>query len=113
MGILGGSLGYGMLKRIARGGGTDKLDGSAYATRSKLEVLLGSAFLDYIRGRNVIDFGCGVGADSVEMAKRGAARVMGVDIQEHLLDRARGVRGLQAWNRSALSASLHRARATS
>ena len=43
MGFLGGSVGYRVLKRLAPGGGRSKLDGSAYPSRSKLEVLLGPA----------------------------------------------------------------------
>lgn len=89
MGIVGGRLGYELLKHLAPRGGRSKLDGSAYAGRSKLEVLLGPSFWDTIRGRTVIDFGCGAGADTIEMARRGAARVVGVDIQERLLERAR------------------------
>lgn len=89
MGIVGGQVGYRVLKWLAPRGGRGKLDGSAYANRSKLEVLLGPTFWDTIRGRTVIDFGCGAGGDSIEMAQHGAARVVGVDIQERLLERAR------------------------
>lgn len=89
MGIIGGRLGYRLLTRIAPAGGRHRLDGSAYADRSKLEVLFGTSLWDTIRGRTVIDFGCGAGDDSVEMARRGAIRVVGVDIQESLLETGR------------------------
>ena len=89
MGFLGGSVGYRVLKRLAPGGGRSKLDGSAYASRSKLEVLLGPELWETIRGRSVIDFGCGLGGDSIEMARRGAAEIFGLDIQERFLEVAR------------------------
>ncbi|MGH9631433.1 MAG: class I SAM-dependent methyltransferase [Bryobacteraceae bacterium] len=66
------------------------MSGSAYANRSKLRALLGNELCDRLRGKVVIDFGCGSGRDSVEMARRhGVRRVIGIDIQEPLLDRAR------------------------
>jgi 2-polyprenyl-3-methyl-5-hydroxy-6-metoxy-1,4-benzoquinol methylase len=87
--VIGGAVGYRVLKRICPEGKTGYLDGSAYAGKSKLAVLLGERFVDEIRGRTVIDFGCGKGIQSVEMAKRGAARVIGVDINESFLAAAR------------------------
>lgn len=51
----------------------------AYAGRSKLEALFGPAIWDDFRGRTVIDFGCGVGDEAIEIAQRGAAHVIGLD----------------------------------
>jgi SAM-dependent methyltransferase len=65
------------------------MDGSAYAGRSKLETLFGRGFWEEVAGRTVLDFGCGTGAEAVEMAQHGAGRVIGIDIQESSLDRAR------------------------
>ena len=59
--------------------------GAAFAGRSKLE-LLGTP-LD-VAGKTVIDFGCGEGHECVELAKRGAKRVIGVDVRPDLLQRA-------------------------
>jgi 2-polyprenyl-3-methyl-5-hydroxy-6-metoxy-1,4-benzoquinol methylase len=87
--LTGGAIGCWMLRRICPTGETGYLDGRAYAHRSKLATLLGEAFFDEIRGRTVIDFGCGAGDQSVEMAKRGAGRVIGVDINTTLLAAAR------------------------
>lgn len=56
--------------------------GSSYANRSKLEVLFGPALFEEITGKTVIDYGCGNGREAVEMAEQGAARVIGLDIQE-------------------------------
>jgi SAM-dependent methyltransferase len=89
MGIIGGELGYRILTRISPNGESRLLDGSAYKGKSKLETLLGSGFWDEIRDRVVVDFGCGTGADSIEIAQRGARRVIGIDIQERFLEVAR------------------------
>ncbi|HEV2709055.1 MAG TPA: methyltransferase domain-containing protein [Edaphobacter sp.] len=40
-------------------------------------------------GKTVIDFGCGVGNEAIEMAQRGARKVIGIDIREELLQTAR------------------------
>jgi len=89
MGFVGGELGYRILRRLAPGGGRSRMDGSAYRGRSKLEVLLGREALESVRGRTVLDFGCGAGGEAIELAQRGARRVIGLDIQEHLLAQAR------------------------
>jgi len=86
--LIGGALGYRLLKLISDGS-SSAMDGRAYDQTSKLEVLLGPEFLANIRDRVVIDFGCGTGAEAVEMAQKGAHKVIGIDIQEHLLDVAR------------------------
>lgn len=63
------------------------MDGSAYANRSKLAVLLGDEFLDGLEGKAIVDFGCGDGREAIEMARAGAF-VTGVDIQPSLLELA-------------------------
>jgi ubiquinone/menaquinone biosynthesis C-methylase UbiE len=49
------------------------------------------------QGQTVLDLGCGIGDLSAALIARGAARVIGVDGNEELLDaaRARGLPGLQ------------------
>lgn len=88
MGVIGGTLGYGLLRALSREAPT-ALDGSAYAQKSKLETLLGQGLWREINGKVVIDFGCGTGHEAVEMASRGAGQVIGIDIQEHFLAEAR------------------------
>lgn len=42
-----------------------------------------------IKGRSVLDIGCGPGHYSVELARRGAGKVLGLDFAEGMLDLAR------------------------
>lgn len=89
MGIVGGSLGYRILKSISSSGETNYLDGSAYEGRSKIEVLFGANIWEEFRDKTVIDFGCGCGGEAVEIASQGAALVTGIDLRESVLDVAR------------------------
>jgi SAM-dependent methyltransferase len=82
------NLQYQILKRISPGF-PDCCSGSVYEGKSKLAVLMGEDFFPRIAGKVVIDFGCGEGADAVEMATKGAKRVIGIDIRENLLQAAR------------------------
>lgn len=88
MGFIGGALGVRIMTWLSPQGENSNLDGSAYRNKSKLEVLFGPDFFDQIRGRTVIDFGCGVGDEAIEMVQRGAARVTGLDIRPKLLGNA-------------------------
>jgi SAM-dependent methyltransferase len=50
-----------------------------------------------VEGRTVLDVGCGPGHYSIELARRGAAKVVGIDFADKMLDIARedaGRRGL-------------------
>ena len=91
-GLIGGRVGYAVLKRLAPRDRSRERDGSAddaYAGRSKLRALLGDSLLGEIAGETVVDFGCGYGSEAIELARAGAARVIGVDIQERFLEVAR------------------------
>jgi SAM-dependent methyltransferase len=87
--VLGGTVGYWLMKQICPEGKSGYITGEAYANKSKLRALFGDSFFDEIHGRTVIDFGCGNGAETVEMAQRGARRVIGIDIRESMLAVAR------------------------
>ena len=89
MALIGGSLGYRLLRRLCRDGETGYMDGSAYEGQSKLSVLLGAGIWDEIAGKVVIDFGCKSGVEAIEMAQHGARRVIGVDIWESELAKAK------------------------
>jgi 2-polyprenyl-3-methyl-5-hydroxy-6-metoxy-1,4-benzoquinol methylase len=89
MSIVGGSLGYHILRRISADGDTGYNDGSVYIGKSKLEVLFGPGLWPDIAGKTVLDFGCGDGLQAIELAERGAKHVFGVDTYEPVLVRAR------------------------
>lgn len=91
MGLIGGHLGFKLLKSISQEGITTWMDGSAYRENSKLDVLLGPEFFDAIKGKSVIDFACGTGGEAVEMAQRGASKVIGIDIHEGNVNAARSL----------------------
>lgn len=88
MGLIGGTIGYKVLKSLSRDGETGYCDGSAYKGRSKLEVLFGPQVWREFEGKVVIDFGCGSGVEAVEIAQRGARRVIGLEKRAHLLSNA-------------------------
>jgi tRNA (mo5U34)-methyltransferase len=48
-----------------------------------------SAFPDDMQGASVLDIGCNAGFYSIELKKRGAGRVVGVDVDERYLDQGR------------------------
>jgi len=79
---------YALLRKISPGE-PRVCTGEAYRGKSKLAVLLGAAFLERARAKTVIDFGCGEGAEAIELACHGASRVIGIDIREEVLRKAR------------------------
>lgn len=89
MGFIGGRVGYDLLRLIAPRHARVGLLGDAYARGGKLESLLGHDIWDRVKGKTIIDFGCGEGNESIELASRGATEVIGLDIQDHFLERAR------------------------
>ena len=82
MGFFGGRLTYRLLREYSPGGSRDRLDGSAYASRNKLHVLLGEQLVGQLKGARVLDFGCGDGQLTIDMAIAGAQSVSGLDIQD-------------------------------
>lgn len=84
MGMIGGSVGYRILRAISPDEPT-QMSGSVYAGRSKLQDLLGNGIWDEIKGKVVVDFGCGRGAEAIELAQRGAQLVYGIDLLDRLL----------------------------
>jgi 2-polyprenyl-3-methyl-5-hydroxy-6-metoxy-1,4-benzoquinol methylase len=67
---------------------------STYSTimpewRTQLERWLGSTGLPSFRGKSVLDVGCGMGRNPYWFAQAGAAKVVGVDVDDGSLDAAR------------------------
>lgn len=90
MALIGGTLGYRLLKWLSPSGTTGQhyCSGEAYAGLSKVAVLLGDGIFAELAGKRVLDFGCGSGDTCIELAQHGT-HVIGLDIQEHLLSEAR------------------------
>jgi SAM-dependent methyltransferase len=88
MGFIGGELGYRLLRGLWSAP-VDNLSGKAYANKDKIQICLGSDVYEKLEGKIVVDFGCGEGLESIRIAQNGAARVIGVDIQEKSLATAR------------------------
>lgn len=65
------------------------MSGEVYKGKIKIKTLLGDGVFDQLRGKVVIDFGCGEGDDAIALAKNCAYRVIGIDIREAVLERAR------------------------
>ena len=89
MGFLGGEIGYRLLRLISKDGDTGYCDGSVYQGRSKMEILFGPQIWNQLAGKVVLDFGCGTGEQAIEIAQRGATRVIGLDMRENVLKAAR------------------------
>lgn len=51
---------------------------------------------DHLSGQTVLDVGCNAGFYSIEMKRRGATRVLGIDSQRELIRQANFVRGVLA-----------------
>jgi SAM-dependent methyltransferase len=88
-GIIGGALADRILSRLGDPESRGYCDGSAYHGRSKLEMLLGPGIWSEVADKDVLDFGCGSGEQSVELARHGAHHVTGIDILEPALRHAR------------------------
>jgi SAM-dependent methyltransferase len=88
--VLGGRLAIALLNWATRNGTELPMEEApAYAGKSKLEILMGAGIWDEVRGKTVLDFGCGRGAEAVEMVERGAARVIGLELRERSLAMAK------------------------
>ena len=86
---IGGKAGYRLLRWLKPG---EKRQGSTEPTFSyvpRIKGIIGSEGWDDLRDKTVLDFGCGIGVGSIEMAKHGAKRVIGTDIRCDVLEIAR------------------------
>ena len=88
MGILGGEIGYRFFRRLVKVSPGNAVT-TAYDGVSKMEVFFGPEIWQELADKTVLDFGCGPGIDSVDMARHGVPRVIGLDIREDTLKKAR------------------------
>lgn len=86
MGIIGGQTGYRVLRFIAPRSQSSSGSIGTEALDTKTELFFGDTFFKDVVGKTVIDFGCGRGNQSVEIALKGAAKVIGIDILEQRLE---------------------------
>jgi len=77
---------YQLLRRVYNE--TPSIGGEVYEGRSKLEMLVGDIIGD-VNGKTVIDFGSGDGLEALDLVRRGAARVIGLDLNPSCLEIAR------------------------
>lgn len=88
MGWIGTRLSYWFLKRFYPGGtGVPMPQDDPFKTRgvSKLATYFGPDIFARLKDKVVIDFGCGVGDNVLELAEHGCQHVIGLDIQEERL----------------------------
>ena len=89
MGIIGGNLGNSLLRLFQPMDNVlSEKECGKNLEDTKLTLFFGDNFYKDIKGKTIIDFGCGAGKQAVEMALNGALKVIGVDIQEELLRQA-------------------------
>jgi SAM-dependent methyltransferase len=97
---------YRMLKR-AYPRSPDLLTEQVYESGSKL-FLLGDELTNRLAGKTVADFGCGKGNEAIDMVRRGAARVIGIDIREHFLaDARRSAEAAGVSDRCTFATTIH------
>lgn len=89
MPLISGNLGYRLLKWIHPPRRRHLCGGEEYeSSEHKLKIHFGESIFDRTRGKTVIDFGCGLGNEAIEYAKRGASKVIGLELREELRAKA-------------------------
>jgi len=90
MGVIGGNVGVRLLNYASRDGTVSAFPdiATAYLKTSKLEVLFGPSIWEEVRGKDVLDFGCGPGTEAVEVAEHGANHVVGLDLRQKWINAA-------------------------
>jgi SAM-dependent methyltransferase len=86
---IGGDLGYRLLRWLKPG---RELEGQGEPRSSyvpKIKRIVGEGGWQSLRDKTILDFGCGTGVGSIEMAQQGARRVIGLDIRPDVLEVAR------------------------
>ena len=70
-------------------GGYSRLRQRAVNANNLFEIPARMALMPEMKGKAVLDLGCGTGEDCLEYARRGASRVVGIDISQNMLSLAR------------------------
>lgn len=85
---IGGEIGYRVLRRLRPPGDLAGFVAPKFSYVPKLRRAMGDDAWSALRGKTVIDFGCGDGCGAIELARHGA-RVIGIDIRPSVLEEAR------------------------
>jgi len=88
LGIIGGEVGYRLLRRLVKVCPGNEVT-TAYDGVSKMEVLFGPQIWGELADKTVVDFGCAAGVEAIDMAQHGVSRVIGLDLREEALAKAR------------------------
>lgn len=85
-------LGEWILLKLSRKPGSSEYSGATlnYTVQNALDFPKKTIpnFLEYVKGKSVLDYGCGPGYQAVAMAQQGAKTVVGLDINPNWLERA-------------------------
>ncbi|MCS7466753.1 methyltransferase domain-containing protein [Stieleria sp. ICT_E10.1] len=111
---IGGNLGYHILRRWFPGeiGQSDARSSHLLNYKARLVDVVGNQHWELLKTKTIVDFGCGHGEGSIELALDGAVSVIGIDIRESVLEHAR-LRAVEAGvaNRCRFVSTLSRASA--
>jgi len=86
---IGGEVGYRLLRWLKPGSDFKGGGELCLSYVPKIKRIVGDAGWAALRDKIILDFGCGMGVGSIEIAQHGAKRVIGVDIRPDVLDVAR------------------------
>jgi len=86
---IGGQLGYRLLRWLKPGSNFTGGGEPRFSYVPKIKRIVGDAGWDGLRDKTILDFGCGDGVGSIEMARHGAQKVIGLDIRRDVLEVAR------------------------
>jgi SAM-dependent methyltransferase len=89
MGFIGGAPAYWFLKRFFPGGVDPTENFYEKTGTGKLLFCFGPDIFASLRDKQVIDFGCGEGLNTIDLALNGCRHVIGLDIQEDMMSKAR------------------------
>ena len=92
MGFLGGAPVDWFLNRYYPGGqGLPMPDYDPFKMRgvSKIAHYFGQGIFEELKGKTVVDFGCGPGDNAIDLAAAGCEHVIGLDMQERFLEQGR------------------------
>ena len=86
---IGGELGYRCLRWLHPGKESQDGPEPRFSYIQKVKQVVGHEGWESLRGKTILDFGCGSGDGCIEMAQHGATHVIGLDIRLHLLEVAK------------------------